>query len=769
MLSRYFLKILLCCCFIQAWSQPAFKNSADSIAFQKADKAFKMGFSNSDSALLLANEALREATTLKSDRSIANAMNAIGWTMMHKGHLDSSVIYLQRAWQLFSSLKSEDDIVRVSINIAEVYTKQNNISAAIKYLVQADSICIKTGNIPFHTNVKRQLGIVYREAGDDKKALEYFQQAMDGFLRLKDYFRYSGTVTSVSILYRKMKLMDSSLAVLNRLLNLAKEKKIEITLYQQAMIEEHLAETWFGKENYHEALKHYTVAYAIFEKMNNKADMAFEAFSIGKTLTKLNRFAEAEKYLLQSYNINDTLKMLNYQADASAELAELYKKTGGWKNAAFYLQKTAELKDSLDLADQVSKTNELKEKFETEKKEQQIALLKSQHQLTKWWIFSGLMILVLAGLVFWISIYRKRIRQEKILNHFATSLYNQTTVDDVLWDVARNCVQKLGFEDCVVYGYDENRQLLVQKAAFGPKNPEGRVISNLLELPLGNGIVGSVALSGKPEIIKDTRKDVRYLVDDAERRSEITVPILSDGKLLGVIDSEHSNPGFYKKKHLDVLLNVADICSKKITRYFIEESLRRKISRDLHDDIGSALSSIEISSRIALAKKDDQLAVNNQLEKIQQHTRSTMESMSDIIWSINPQNDNVESILMRMRQFAAELCEPLGITLQFNADINTESLAPGPEKRQHIFLIYKEAVNNAVKYSGCTSLLIELKKTGNDLVLRIADNGKGFDEEIVKKGNGLRNMRARAEHLKGRLLIFSETDAGTTITLQCPV
>ncbi len=241
--------------------------------------------------------------------------------------------------------------------------------------MQADSLCIKTGNLPFHTNVKRQLAIVYRESGDYKKASDYFNEALIGFDKLGKHFLYINTGVSLSILYRNMKLLDSSLSILNRCLVTTKQK-VDMP-YQLAMVEEHLATTYFEMALYGDALKHYTIAYNVFEKLNNRADLAYESFSLGKTLIKLNRFPDAEKYLLKSYALNDTLKMLNYQRDASQELASLYKKTGNWQKAFEFLQKASALNDSLSLEEQISKTNELKEKFEAEKKETEISLLKS--------------------------------------------------------------------------------------------------------------------------------------------------------------------------------------------------------------------------------------------------------------------------------------------------------------------------------------------------------------------------------------------------------
>lgn len=171
--------------------------------------------------------------------------------------------------------------------------------------------------------------------------------------------------------------------------------------------------------------------------------------------------------------------------------------------------------------------------------------------LSPWWQWGWLRAsaLIVAGCIvsfIVVSRNRKSKRQrenleiEKAINHLATSLHEQDGVDAILWDVTRNCISRLDFEDCVIYLVDEGKRVLVQKAAWGPKTTEENKILNPIEIPIGRGIVGSVAESGNPEIIPDTTKDGRYIVDDAHRLSELTVPIVYDGKVLGVIDSEHS-------------------------------------------------------------------------------------------------------------------------------------------------------------------------------------------------------------------------------------
>ena len=127
-------------------------------------------------------------------------------------------------------------------------------------------------------------------------------------------------------------------------------------------------------------------------------------------------------------------------------------------------------------------------------------------------------------------------------------------VGEALWQVTQQAIARLELEDCVIYLLDEEQGDLVQVAAFGPKNPQGREILNPIRIPLGQGIVGNVAATGQVELIEDTRLDPRYIQDDQLRFSELAVPIRSDGRIVGVIDSEHSARGFFTDWDRDIFI-----------------------------------------------------------------------------------------------------------------------------------------------------------------------------------------------------------------------
>lgn len=214
-----------------------------------------------------------------------------------------------------------------------------------------------------------------------------------------------------------------------------------------------------------------------------------------------------------------------------------------------------------------------------------------------------------------------------------------------------------------------------------------------------------------------------------------------------------------------LLINRYRVLNK--TRRLVElERMRNTIARDLHDDIGSTLSSINIISQMAL--KDANGSSSN-FQRIAQHSSSMMESMSDIVWSINPNNDSPEQVISKMKEFAAEILDPLDIDYTFTGEENLHAVTLDAATRKNLLLIFKEAVNNAAKYSGASVVTIHFNKQADTLEVAIQDNGKGFDAEVISSGNGLRNMKARATSLRGKLELKSSAGTGTAISLSIPI
>ena len=204
-------------------------------------------------------------------------------------------------------------------------------------------------------------------------------------------------------------------------------------------------------------------------------------------------------------------------------------------------------------------------------------------------------------------------------------------------------------------------------------------------------------------------------------------------------------------------------------RYRLRQSLklvlmRNAIASDLHDEIGSTISSISVYSDILQEKlnhEDDK----GLAQRIGVSSREILNAMSDIVWSINPKHDRFDHVVLRMKSFALELLEPQQIQVVFDVDDSTLQLNLAMNQRKNFYLIFKEALHNAVKYSRATEVRISLQLHRSKLIFTLQDNGIGFNTAEIEEGNGLDNMRQRSKELKGELEIQSKKNEGTSVTL----
>ncbi len=198
---------------------------------------------------------------------------------------------------------------------------------------------------------------------------------------------------------------------------------------------------------------------------------------------------------------------------------------------------------------------------------------------------------------------------------------------------------------------------------------------------------------------------------------------------------------------------------------------RRRISADLHDDIGATLTSISIFSEAAAEKlKDSNIAeTKSLLERISLASRDMVSVMSDYVWAINPANDSFQKLTDHMQSYASSVLSAKNIRMNFEAEDAGPLFSLKPGVRKELFLIFKEAVNNAAKYADADTVSVSIKAVNGTIEMIITDNGKGFSVPSVSNGedgtgNGLKNMNMRAEEINAHLNISSGTQ-GTRIEL----
>jgi len=210
------------------------------------------------------------------------------------------------------------------------------------------------------------------------------------------------------------------------------------------------------------------------------------------------------------------------------------------------------------------------------------------------------------------------------------------------------------------------------------------------------------------------------------------------------------------------------------------ERIRSRIATDLHDDIGAGLTHIGLLSEVTLRKSgvleevhpsDNNGTVRelaNSMERVGSIARELSTAMSDVVWSINPKHDSVEALQHRLSAFAHEVCRAKNIELKIDVEPETGKMPLNPEVRRNLLLIAKEAIHNVAKYSESPSVTVAIHTDGIDLRLVVEDRGKGFDPEQPQTGNGLSNMRNRAEKIGGTFRIVTGSGRGTKVIATVP-
>lgn len=193
------------------------------------------------------------------------------------------------------------------------------------------------------------------------------------------------------------------------------------------------------------------------------------------------------------------------------------------------------------------------------------------------------------------------------------------------------------------------------------------------------------------------------------------------------------------------------------------ENLRMQISRDLHDELGSSLTGIAIRSEL-LKEKIGEEEKDNVLDEIAEQSRSAVDSLSDIVWAIDSRNNSIQNLSNRIRSILYFLLNPLNITYTFETLEEPKPLYLKQDHRQHIYLIFKEAITNIAKHSNATHVIVTLSREKNKIKLEIKDSGtKVFKTATKLNGNGIKNMRMRAKKINAELRIRATN--GFTVSL----
>ena len=208
--------------------------------------------------------------------------------------------------------------------------------------------------------------------------------------------------------------------------------------------------------------------------------------------------------------------------------------------------------------------------------------------------------------------------------------------------------------------------------------------------------------------------------------------------------------------------------SENEEKLITQQRIRNKLAQDLHDDIGATMSGIALHSHMArlYISQDKTESVVQSLNLIADGAVEMVNNLNDVVWAVNPKNDNVEEMLERLKEYALGITQAKNIMVNWEIQKEIQDLKLPVEYRRNVYLICKEAVNNAVKYANCSQIVIGGSQQDHRLTFSVYDDGKGFDTDHLSNGNGLRNMQERAKESNMELAIQSGNGSGTCISMQ---
>jgi signal transduction histidine kinase len=256
---------------------------------------------------------------------------------------------------------------------------------------------------------------------------------------------------------------------------------------------------------------------------------------------------------------------------------------------------------------------------------------------------------------------------------------------------------------------------------------------------------------------------------------ELIIPLVSGNQPNGFfICGQKKSERIYSRQDINVLtllarrvialLHTANLYQKDLDRQLMLEKERARISQDMHDDIGAGLTRIAMISEAPVKASDRGREIRERMAKVASSSRDMISRLNVIVWALNPQYDNLDSLVTYMRRYFGEYLENFGIRFKNDLPVQIPEISITPDARRNIFYAVQEAIHNAVKHGACSEICLIMNIHGQNIGITVTDNGKGFENiKTGSGGNGLLNMRKRAEELGGTFEIQSAPGKGTKV------
>ncbi|MEZ4972669.1 MAG: histidine kinase [Cyclobacteriaceae bacterium] len=622
------------------------------------------------------------------------------------------------------------------INLTTEFSRKN-IEEAKRYAHRARALASKLKNDLVLSSSYSFLVVLHQNSNDLDSARQY----LDKIKRLLEEQPQNNKIkinynNSAGLFYKNQGLLKQALPhMLDNLQLLVDENETRAGLFLN------LGNLYYSMGEFQHAATNHLSGLTLFEKLNNKRGQSFCMQSLGNDFRSLHELDKAKDYFLSSITMKTELQDRRGMITSLRSLAETLLEQKKFESSKRYLIQALQLSQEMNLTAEEVRCQYLfglvyKQTGEIVKAR---STIEQALQLAKQTVDSTLVAKISGELA-----ALKDPSNEKELEYVAT-----TNIKVLQNSGDRNAVA-MEYERLSQY-FESNKQF--EKALLYRKRYQA--LKDSLE-----GTAVQVQVQQLEKQYQSERKEAEISL--LRKEQEIKTLALSRQRLITTVI-------------LIAMISLIVIGVLFINRYRVMsktkrqvelEKIRTNIARDLHDDVGSTLSSINILSQLALVEQNGETV--KYLQRINDQSTRMMENMSDMVWSINPRNDTLGKVISQMRIFAGELFEDSGVEVRFQMTTDDTQVLSS-DKRKNLFLIFKEALNNAAKYSKANQVTILLQQDKGMLTMVVRDNGSGFDELKVKSGNGLRNMSDRANQINANLTLTTNIAVGTQWTLILPL
>lgn len=669
-----------------------------------------------EKAIGVAEKSLLLSKKINYEKGIADAYNNIGVNSKDLGRFDEALK------NLFLSLKiriQQKDTAAISFNysnIASVYTDKQDYKTAIEYLFLAIRLGEAIDNPSKLAVAYNRLGIVYKSLSNFAEAKKYYLKALACNKKLNDE--------------RGMAINYFNLGNLSK--NLFEFEEAS-GYYQQSLMLNKLLDRKEALYNTYAALGNLNIEQAAQTKDSNKKHEVDSLLSVSTTY-----FDEARKMQANLSKKSNALRKMDINYGRLLGLQGHYNKGREYLNSG--IEKALNDSDKSDLSSAYNFLSKL----------DSAQAANTAHADSS------------------IQLWKSSLLHARISEKYKYELLTEDNLKSVSEISTKYETEK------------KDNEIALQKLSL--KDKEAALLVAQLQTEKN---ITEIELLGKTKNIQDlelikTQKEVATQMLAAKAQA---AQLLVEKKDKALKEHELSRAKLVRNILITASLAFAFIGLLLFNRYKLRKQIeqqtqlinqRKHISADLHDDVGSTLSSISIYSEAIKNKlnQNEPEKVMELVHKIGDNARETISNLSDIVWSINPANDKGEVLFNRMESFATSVLSSKDILLDFTCEQHLHALEFGVETKQNLFLIYKEAINNIAKHSRATRAIVHLSNGHHVIKMVISDNGKGFSTSTKNtndtSGNGLKNMRTRAQNMHGEIKITS-LPTGTTTELQFPV